>query len=154
MCRLVVKGYMTIEMTLIMPVVLFVLTFAISLTYMEYDRCIIDEDLRIGVARYSNISGFRTDYRPEDAVNSKSLYWSGDELVSMNGETPMFSGSLLSVSASADGELRNPLAGFFSQMGLEKHFSVHSSWETQRYRPAQFLWKCRKVEKLGKKLHN
>ena len=149
-----VKGSMTVEMTLVLPVVLFVITFLISVAYLEYDRCIIDEDLRIGVARYSNTSFWRGNYQPESTQNSNSLYWSGSELVAMDGAAPTFRGDLLTVSAETEKELQNPVAGFMSSMGFGQRFTVQSAWKTQRYEPAQFLWKCRKVEKLGEKLHN
>lgn len=50
-------GYMTIEASLIMPMVLFSLFFLIFAGFFQYDRCIAEQDSRVIVLRASEMRG-------------------------------------------------------------------------------------------------
>ena len=73
------KGYMTLEATLLMPMVICILVLLIYFTYYLYGRCIISEDAYVLAFRASVSDKGGAEYDPEGYVQEKAEVVAGNK---------------------------------------------------------------------------
>lgn len=137
-----VGGYLTLEATCLMPIILFCLLFILYMGFWEYDKCFTEQDIFIAMLRGSNEKELSNEeLNHELAVNAfaENKYlnlWNVQEKISVSKD---------SISFEWDGSVKTILDG--SQMFMKiSTFALHGAYEVERYDPMEFIRNCRKVE--------
>ena len=86
------KGYMTLEASLLMPMVICILTLLIYFTYYLYGRCIISEDSYILAFRATVSDKGGAPYDPEGYVAEKASDVAGKKY--FGSEKPQFTSEI------------------------------------------------------------
>ncbi len=86
------KGYMTLEASLLMPMVICILTLLIYFTYYLYGRCIISEDSYILAFRATISDKGGAPYDPEGYVAEKASDVAGNKY--FGSEKPQFTSEI------------------------------------------------------------
>ena len=86
------KGYMTLEASLLMPMVICILTLLIYFTYYLYGRCIISEDSYILAFRATISDKGGAPYDPEGYVAEKASDVAGKKY--FGSEKPQFTSEI------------------------------------------------------------
>ena len=140
-------GYMTVEASLVMPIVWFCLFLMIFAGFFQYDRCIAEQDGKIIVLRASEMRGksetevIRKVMEESELAGKKKLLFSN----SVQKELHM-SGDGAAVKIS--GKVNTILNGLLKGSNLN-FFAYMSEYEAENYDPVQFIRLCRKVEKYA-----
>ena len=87
------KGYMTLEASLLMPMVICILTLLIYFTYYLYGRCIISEDSYILAFRATISDKGEAPYDPEGYVAEKASDVAGKKY--FGSEKPQFTSEII-----------------------------------------------------------
>ncbi len=141
-----VNGYFTIEAALLMPMVLFCIFFVLYVGFLQYDRCIAEQDAKIMLLRASNMkekseSEIEAELSacPELATKKKVLFSSSLEKRIKVQKTK--------TQIGIQGGVRTVL----QQMNF---FTYAAEYETDRYNPVEFIRNCRKAEQyFGNTIH-
>lgn len=146
-----IYGYFTVEATLIMPIVLFMMIFVISIAFFEYNRCILEEDIKILALRASN----QWYYTPDEVLNE--LYQTQNDqeqgkMIAMNLDSATFEVDQKKISVLVEGKTVTWLKGEMDLISDNSRWNTQLSYKIERYNPSQFLKDCRKVEYIANRL--
>ena len=140
--RNAVGGYLTLEATCLMPIILFCLLFILYMGFWEYDKCLTEQDIFTAMLRGSNEKELSNEeLNHELAVNTfaENKYlnlWNVQEKIAVSKD---------SISFEWNGSVKTILDG--SQVFMEiSTFALHGAYEVERYDPIGFIRNCRKVE--------
>ncbi len=147
------KAYMTLEASMVLPVVLWVIVVTVYLLFLQYDRCLWQQELETVALRGSTGSGY-LGTSAGSALREMERYeneMTVDELPAWEGETIDLSAGIGSVTVSGTGYVRFPFA-------VPERSRIGSRWRvTIRVRehlpdPVFFIRSCRKIRE-GIKQH-
>lgn len=138
------KGYFTVEATLLMPIVFYVYIFIIYMVFFQYNRCITEQDIYICALRGSRIwEENNQDIYIKTVQETAKL--DGEKLIAMNSpQYSVFVGKG-KVTVTAEGELDFPFAGFMNLV-MSKMWLVSSQRECSSISPVRFIKNCRLLE--------
>ncbi len=140
-------GYMTIEATLIMPIVLYVCIFAIYTGFYWYDRCLIKQDIYraalkgSSIYRQSNQESYNAAFEAMEELTDKkyiAVDWDYDITVQGN------------VSVLATGRIEMPFSGLIKLTG-EEYWKIQEKVESKCINPVIFIRMCRGLVSLTEK---
>ena len=140
--RKALDGYMTLEATCLMPIILFCLLFIIYLGFWEYDKCLVEQDIFAIMLRGSNAIDLSNEELNQYLAGNvfaenKYLYLgSVQEKIGVSKEEMRFQWS---------GEIKTILNNN-QMLGSINTFVLQGSYQVQRYDPISFIRNCRKVE--------
>lgn len=140
-------GYMTIEATLLMPIVWFSLFFIIFAGFFQYDRCVAEQDGKMIVLRASEMRGkdeatvIRTVMREGELAGRKKLLFS-------DGVQKELQVTKDKVRIKVSGKVNTLLKSLIKE---GPHiFSYTTEYEAEKYDPVHFIRTCRRIENYGR----
>lgn len=137
-------GYMTVEAALLMPMVWFSLFFFIFAGFLQYDRCIAEQDGRMIVLRASEMRGkdeaevIRTVMEKGELAGKKKLLFSDGVQRELNAAKDR-------TRIKISGRVNTLLDSLVKKTGLSV-FSYRAEYEVKRYDPVQAVRICRRIE--------
>lgn len=140
-------GYMTLEATLLMPMVWLSLFFIIFAGFFQYDRCVAEQDCRVIILRASEMRGkdeasvIRTVMERGELAGEKKLLFSDgvQKKLDVTGDK---------VRIRISGKVNTILKSFVKGEGFNV-FSYRAEYETEKYDPVRFIRLCRRMESDG-----
>lgn len=143
------NGYFTVEATLLMPVVFFLILFIINMGFFQYNRCMVDEDIKIAGLRASNrwmdsAGEIQEKLRKEQAAERKLVAASVPVRESKIDQTKM---ELVDTTST-----RTLLPTAWLPGAVDAKWNIQIKNQIPRYNPTGFLRDCRKAEYLADKV--
>ena len=142
---LLFAGYMTVEATLVMPVVLYLCVFIIYSGVFIYDRCVMKQDAYRAALRGSSIS----------SEDNEEAYLSADKyLETIAAEKYIAAEYSYAVSVkdkvkvTVTGYIDVPFRGFLELTG-RTGFTVAETAESKCFNPVLFIRMCRQLSRVG-----
>ncbi len=137
-------GYMTVEASLMMPIIWFSLFFMIFTGFFQYDRCIAEQDGRLIVMRASDLREqdeakvIRKVMEKGELAGKKKLLFSNpvQKEFHMSGDKP---------TVRISGKVNTILGSLIRKSPLHI-FTYGAEYETEHYDPVRFIRLCRRVE--------
>lgn len=124
------KGYFSVEAALVLPVVLGVYLFLISILLVQYDRCLLEQDMASMLIKTCNYSG--TPQQRLEYLQELTTSWDREQYLWMEPQTPHFTIQGQQIRLEAEGEYRLPVYGSLAHMGetqrLELVFQLNT-WD-------------------------
>lgn len=128
-------GYLTVEATLIMPIVLYVCVFVIYTGFYWYDRCLIKQDIYraalkgSSLYRQSNQESYHAAYDAiEEFTDKKYIAAEWDYEITARGN----------VNVAATGSIQMPFPGLIKLTGAE-HWKIQEKAESKCINPVIFI---------------
>lgn len=134
-------GYMTVEATLIMPIVLYVCIFIIYSGFFLYDRCVMKLDAYRAVLRASSI------YR-QDSQAVYNTAW--DTLGNLTGEKYIAAEYQYEIAVQGKvqvricGQVQMPFRGLIELTGVSA-WNIEETVESKCLNPVLFIRTCRRL---------
>ncbi len=124
------KGYMTVEASMILPMVFGVVMFVLSLLFYSYDRCLLEQDVAALVVRSEYLDGGTIEEKAQ-RMNTEIAQWYLEKYVWMDVIVPEFVVKEDLVQIRAEGCFRGP---FFKKVVVERQGRTLSPtfWLRQR----------------------
>lgn len=141
------EGYLTLEASLIMPLVLYVCIFIIYAGFYQYDRCIMQQDIYRAALRGSSLYGANQSERYRAAADMM------EELTRDNYVAAEYRYEISvrnSVSIFMEGRIRMPFQGLAELTGA-REWEIEETAESRRLDPVLFIRTCRQLGISGKK---
>ncbi len=138
------NAYMTLEASLLMPLVWFGLFFAIFTGFFLYDRCIAEQDCKIILLQASNMEekdGTEIIRRIRERANL------ADQKKLLFGHSALkdFHVTDKKVEVTIKGNVPTILNHLMKNTELSS-FAYEAKYETDRYEPVRFIRTCRRLE--------
>jgi len=140
-------GYMTVEASLVMPIVWFSLFFMIFVGFLQYDRCIAEQDGKIIVMRASEMRE-SDEARVIRKVMEKGELAGKKKLLFSNSVQKEFNMSKDKAAVRIRGKV-NTILGSLIKEGAPNVFSYGAEYEAERYDPVRFIRLCRRAEEYA-----
>lgn len=128
------KGYMTVEASLVLPIVFSIIMFVLSLLLYSYDRCLLEQDVAALVVRSEYLDGGTTEEKVR-RMRAEVGDWYLEKYVWMDVVVPEMVVKEDAVKIRAEGIFRGP---FFEKVVVERQVLVLS--------PTFLLRQMRKLE--------
>ncbi len=142
-----VKGYFTVEASLVMPLVIFLIGFIFYLTFYLYNRCVIAQDTYALAFRGSLCSNFCCEKSPEEVrqfIIGKSAGQFGKKYMGIAALESSVKVDKRKISVEASGTLA---AAFARQLGLENKWNFGGNGQAERICPTGCIRKVRLLKK-------
>lgn len=136
------NGYLTVEASLIMPIVLYVCIFVIYTGFFMYDRCLMRQDayraalMGSSIYRDNNQNVYNTAY---DAMSGfvEEKYIAAEYKYEMTVQS--------TVKVLIEGSIQMPFGGIAEFIGAEK-WQIQETGESKCINPVIFIRTCRGLE--------
>lgn len=123
-------GYFTVEAAIVLPMVLGVYVFLITVLFVQYDRCILEQDMASMIVKVSNHAG--TPQQHLDYLRELTLTWDREQYLWIQPQTPHFTVQGQRISIEAVGEYSIPVYGSLANISgphrLETTFWLYN-WD-------------------------
>lgn len=142
-----VKGYFTVEASLVMPLVIFLIGFVFYLTFYLYNRCVIAQDTYVLAFRGSLCSNFCCEKNPEEVrqfIVGKSAEQFGKKYMGITSLDNSVKVDKRKISVEASGVLA---AAFTRQLGMENKWRFEAKGQVERICPTECVRKVRLLKK-------
>lgn len=141
------KGYFTVETSLILPMVLAVQVFLIYAMLRQYDRCLLEQDMGIltvyaGAAGNTQEADRALERKNNQRQQQHYLIYEEKEL-SLNTDGGY-------IEAHSRGKVRMPDMGWQQVLSGENFLSLEAGSRIQKLEPGSFLRACRQIIESGK----
>lgn len=136
-------GYLTVEASLIMPVVLYVCIFIIYTGFFMYDRCLMKQDAYRAALRGSSVYRNSNQKVYNTAYEAMSEF-AGEQYIAAEWEYEMAVQSTVQVSVK--GSIRMPFRGIAELVGAEE-WKIQEMAESKCISPVIFIRMCRGLER-------
>lgn len=141
------NGYMTVEASLLIPLVWFSMFFMIFAGFFLYDRCIAEQDSKIIVMRAA------TERETDEAKVIRKVLEKGEltgkkKLLFSNAVQKEFYVSEDKAKMRISGKINTILNGLIKG-GTLGVFAYTSDYEAEKSDPVQFIRMCRRIEKYA-----
>ena len=133
------KGYMTVEASLVLPMVFGVIMFVLSLLFYSYDRCLLEQEVTGLIVRSEYLEGENLEQKARN-IEAEVEKWYLEKYVWMNIEVPELMVKVNEVQVKAEGFFRGP---FFESVVVERG--------TMNLSPTFLLRQKIKLEKIAEK---
>ena len=126
--RKYVNGYFSVEAALVLPAVLSVYLFLIALLLVQYDRCLLEQDMAAMLVKASNHSG--TPQQQLEYLQELTTAWDREQYLWMQMQSPHFTIQGQQIRLEAAGEYGMPEFGGLDNIGgphrLELSFRLYA----------------------------
>ena len=141
------KGYFTVETSLILPIVLAVQVFLIYAMLRQYDRCQLEQDMGIltvyaGAAGNTQEADRALERKNKQRQQQHYLIYEEEE-ISLNADGGY-------IEAHSAGRVRMPDMGWQQVLSGENILSLKAGSRIQKLEPGSFLRVCRQIIESGK----
>ncbi len=142
------KGYFTIEATLLMPMVLAVYIFLIYLGLYQYDRCLLEQDCRLIALRGSFLQG----------QENKEIYWCVNKMFNENNWDKFALSVKNNIAIEVSGENVNAEICRYINVpfvknifeGISEEWKIQVAAKSRRLEPATVIRICKKIMEVGR----
>ncbi len=142
-----IGGFVTIEYTLLLPVLLIVYTFLIGIGLYQYNQCLLDTNVYLLAGKGADLYGISSDEQVKRLQQLEGrLYYDKYFLAENIATMYQIRGNHITISGSA--EMSNPLAAF--QIGEEK-WQLYTECTVNLINPAETLRLCKAVYSILEK---
>ena len=121
------NGFFSVEAALVLPAVLSVYLFLIALLFVQYDRCLLEQDMAAMLVRASNHSG--TPQQQLEYLQGLTVAWDRKQYLWMQVQSPHFTIQGQQIQLEAAGEYGMPVYGDLENIGgthrLELSFRLY-----------------------------
>ncbi len=123
-------GYFTVEAAIVLPVVLGVYVFLITVLLVQYDRCVLEQDMASMIVKVSNRTG--TPQQQLEYLQELTAAWDREQYLWIQPQSPHFAIQGQRISVEAMGEYGIPvydsLAGIRGPHQLKMSFLLYN-WD-------------------------
>lgn len=137
-------GYMTVEASLLMPMVWFSLFFMIFAGFFQYDRCIAEQDSKVIVLRASEMREKEEAKVIQKVMEKGELAGKKKLLFSDSIQKELYL-SKDKAKMKISGKVNTILDSLVKESDL-KFFAYAAEYEAEKYDPVQFIRICRRIE--------
>lgn len=113
--RRFVSGYFSVEAALILPAVLGVYLFLITVLFVQYDRCLLEQDMAAMLVKVSNYSG--TPQQQLEYLQELTAAWDREQYLWVQMQAPHFTIQGQRIQLEAAGEYKMPVYGSLTNIG-------------------------------------
>ncbi len=141
------EGYFTVEASLVMPLVIFLIGFIFYLTFYLYNRCAIAQDTYVLAFRGSLCSNLCCEKSPEEVkqfIIGKSTGQFGKKYMGISSLDNSVKVDKRKISVEASGVLT---AAFTGQLGLGNKWRFGGNGQAERICPTECIRKVRLLKK-------
>lgn len=128
--RRYVSAYLSVEAALVMPVVLGVYLFLIAALLVQYDRCLLEQDMASMLVKTSNHPG--TPQQQLEYLQELTAAWDREQYLWIQPQSPHFIIQGQQIRLEAAGEYGMPVYGSLTDIGgphrLELAFCLYN-WD-------------------------
>ena len=133
------KGYMTVEASMVLPIAFGVIMFVLSLLFYSYDRCLLEQEVAALIVRSEYLAGEDLEEKVRN-VDGAVREWYLDKYVWMDIEVPEIQVGANGIQVKAKGTFLGP---FFGTALVER--------EEMRLSPTFLIRQNRKLKELAEK---
>lgn len=109
------KGFFSVEAALVLPAVLGVYLFLIVILFLQYDRCLLEQDMASVMIKSSDYAG--TAQQRMEYLQELTTQWERERYLWVEPLTPYFLIRGSQIRLEAAGEYRMPILGFSDESG-------------------------------------
>ena len=124
------NGYFSVEAALVLPAVLGVYLFLITVLFVQYDRCLLEQDMASMLVKVSNHSG--TPQQQLEYLQELTTAWDREQYLWVQVQSPHFTIQGQQIRLEEAGEYGMPLYDSLANMGgphrLELSFRLYA-WD-------------------------
>lgn len=128
--RRYVGGYFSVEAALVLPAVLGVYLFLFAVLLVQYDRCLLEQDLASMLVKTSNHPG--TPQQQLEYLQELTAAWDREQYLWIQLQSPHFTIQGQQIRLEAAGEYKVPVYGSLTNIGgphrLELTFRLYN-WD-------------------------
>lgn len=144
-----VKAYFTVEASLVMPMVIFLIGFIFYLTFYLYNRCVIAQDTYILAFRGSLCSNFSCEKSSEEVeqfIIGKSAGQFGKKYMGIKTLDSSVEVDKRKISVEASGILK---AAFAQQLQIPSKWHFYGNGQAERICPTECVRRTRLLKKVA-----
>ncbi|MDE6673509.1 MAG: hypothetical protein K2K19_01660 [Acetatifactor sp.] len=104
------EGFFSVEAALVLPAVLGVYVFLIVMLFLQYDRCLLEQDMASMMIKVGNYAG--TPQQRMEYLQELTAQWDRERYLWVEPQTPYFTIRGSQVRLEAAGEYTVPILGF------------------------------------------
>ena len=109
------EGFFSVEAALVLPVVLGVYLFLIVMLFLQYDRCLLEQDMASVMIKAGNYEG--TPQQTVTYLQELTAQWELEQYLWVRPQAPHFTIRGSQVRLEAAGEYTVPILGFSAEIG-------------------------------------
>ncbi len=109
------SGYFTVEAAIVLPMVLGVYLFLIITLFVQYDRCILEQDMASMMVKVSNHTG--TPQQQLQYLQELTMAWDRESYLWIQPPSPHFAIQGQRILVEAVGEYEMPVYGSLTNIG-------------------------------------
>lgn len=110
-----VNGYFSVEAALVLPIVLGVYLFLIAILFVQYDRCLLEQDMASMLIKASNRSG--TPQQQLEYLQELTTAWDREQYLWVQPQSPHFTIQGKRIHLEAAGDYGMPVFGNLVNLG-------------------------------------
>lgn len=111
----IINGYFSVEAALVLPAVLGVYLFLIVILFVQYDRCMLEQDMASMLIKAANCSG--TPQQRLEYLQELTVSWDREQYLWLQPQSPHFTIQGQQIRLEAAGEYTLPVYDNLAQMG-------------------------------------
>lgn len=109
------EGFFSVEAALIMPIVLGVYVFLIVMLFLQYDRCLLEQDMASIMIKAGNYEG--TPQQTMAYLQELTVQWERERYLWVKPQVPCFTVQGSKIRLEAVAEYTVPILGFSAEIG-------------------------------------
>lgn len=109
------EGFFSVEAALVLPVVLGVYLFLIVILFLQYDRCLLEQDMASMMIKSSGYAG--TPQQRMEYLQELTAQWEQERYLWVEPQAPYFTIQGTRIRLEAAGEYRMPILGISAGIG-------------------------------------
>lgn len=137
-------GYLTIEAAIIVPIALFCILLILFLAFFQYDRCLLEQDLKMTMLRTSNMT-YYTNQELYNELHEQKLYLNEIEYPNFTWIEQKHKIGPQKTEVSVMGKVHNFFGGLLFSAPSTKLWGIDIKETLEKYDPVSFIRKCRRL---------
>ena len=140
-----IKGYFTVEASMIIPLVIFLIAFLFYLSFFLYNRCVLSQDAYI-LAFRGSVRCKEENVEVEKYIEKNSKKQFGVKYMGLDGPYKSMGVNSKKIRVIAEGKMK---VSFIKNFDLSNTWSLKVVREAERICPVDYIRKIRLLEKAG-----
>ncbi|MDE5893940.1 MAG: hypothetical protein K2H45_13545 [Acetatifactor sp.] len=109
------EGFFSVEAALVLPIVLGVYLFLIVMLFLQYDRCLLEQDMASIMVKAGNYEG--TPQQTMEYLQELTAQWEQGRYLWVTPQAPYFTIQGSQIRLQAAGEYTVPILGLSAELG-------------------------------------
>ena len=109
------EGFFSVEAALVLPIVLGVYLFLIVMLFLQYDRCLLEQDMASVMVKAANYEG--TPQQKMEYLQELTAQWELERYLWVTPQAPYFTIQGSQIRLEATGEYTVPILGLSAELG-------------------------------------